>query len=92
MLALLPAAAADLLRGRETLPPLDDGEDCLAFPTEDARLLDAALAGAGLAQDEQQNRYRLEYHLDAPGPGTSLITITFEPRYPDGSFTCSACG
>jgi len=92
MLALLPAAVADLLRDRETLPPTDDPPDCLAFTTEDARLLDAALADAGLAQDEQQNRYRLEYHLDAPGPGTSLITITFEPRFPDGTFICSACG
>jgi hypothetical protein len=92
VLALLPAAADDLLRGKAAVPPLDDAEDCLALTTEEARLLDRALADAGVEQDEQQNAYVLEYHLDVPGQDGDLLAIRFEPIYPDGSIGCSSCG
>jgi hypothetical protein len=92
MLALFPPPAADLLRDRQALPPFNDPHDCLALTTEEARLLDAALRDGGLEQDAQQNRYVLQYQRDAPGPGSSIIVISFEPRFPDGTYGCSSCG
>jgi hypothetical protein len=92
VLALLPASAADLLRGKEAVPPLDDAEDCLALTTDEARLLDRALADAGFEQDEQQNAYLLDYALAVPGQDGAWLDIRFEPIYPDGSIGCSACG
>lgn len=88
----LPASAADLLRDAETLPPLDDAPDCLAFTTDNARLLDAALRDGGLARD--QVNFVLQYYvpLGPPGSSTERIIINFEPRFPDGTNGCSACG
>ena len=87
----LPTLAADLLRDRKTLPPIDDAPDCLAFTTDDARLLDAALREAGLDRDQI---FVLQYWvpLGPPGPLTERISITLEPRFPDGTNGCSACG
>ena len=92
ILALLPTAAADLLRDKEAVPPVDDAADCLGLTVEEARLLDGALRAGGLEQDAKQNKYVLQYHRDAPGPGTTRITVNFEPRFPDGSVGCSPCG
>jgi hypothetical protein len=91
MLGLLPSAAADLLRDKATQRPADDPHDCLILTTAEARVLDGHLYAAGLAQDEDQNRYVLQYQRAAPNPG-KLITITFEPIFPDGTNSCSACG
>lgn len=96
LLAALPATPADLLRGKEALemvqPPENYTPECLALTTAEARQLDVALSAAGLERDEDRNRYVLEYLLDAPGPGTWLIVIWFEPRMPDGTIGCSSCG
>jgi hypothetical protein len=96
LLDLLPAPAADLLRGREAVPHLPDVEPgprpCPGLTTEDARLLDTALSDAGFEQDEQTNAYLLEYHVDYPGQVGTRLRIDFEPVFPDGTMDCSACG
>jgi len=94
-LGLLPPEVSRLLRDREPVPIWGDSYggpfDCLGLTTAQARRLDEVLRGSGFAQDEQMNRYLLEYHLD-DGPGTMRISIWFEPVFPDGSIGCSACG
>ncbi len=67
LLAVLPTSAADLLRGRLTVPAVrgssDAQYDCLALTTDDARRLDRALADAGVegGTDEHMLWYHLEY-------------------------------
>jgi hypothetical protein len=94
-LATLPAAAADILRDRDAVPSDgDDPSDCLGMTTAEARQLDGALRGAGLAQDESRNRYLLEYHilLDSADPDGWRLGVWFEPILPDGTIGCSSCG
>jgi hypothetical protein len=96
-LALLPPDIAALVRDATPVPSEDGyGPDaqCLGLDTESARELDAALRPSGFEQDGFRNRYLLEYHRDAdgPGPGTTVISIWFEPILPDGTITCSSCG
>jgi hypothetical protein len=96
LLAELPTSAADLLRGRLTVPAVrgssDAQYDCLALTTDDARRLDRALADAGV--EGGTDEYMLRYHLEYLGQdGTPLeMSIGFEPVFPDGTISCSACG
>jgi hypothetical protein len=94
-LGMLPPEVSGLLRDREPVPvgddSYDDSFDCLGLTTADARRLDEVLRDSGFAQDEQRNRYLLEYHL-GDGPGSMTISIWFEPVFPDGSIGCSDCG
>jgi hypothetical protein len=96
LLAVLPAPAADLLAGRPVAPfgdpPTPGSNPCLALSTEDARLLDRALDEAGLPRDQQRNRFLLQYQLDDPLEDAAVLRIAFEPQFPDGSISCSACG
>ena len=93
LLAVLPAPAADLLDGRPTAPNDAFSEiGCLALPTDDARLLDRALSDGGAEQVEQRNQFFLQYQLDHPIEDSALLEIFFEPMFPDGSISCSACG
>ncbi len=95
-LAILPAAAADLLRGRAEVPSDGYGAtfDCLGMTTAEARLLDAALRDAELEQDEGRNSSLLEYHvvLDSAAPDASRLGVWFEPILPDGTIGCTSCG
>jgi hypothetical protein len=93
-LALLPAAAADLLRDRELVRGYDGVSHCLGMTTAEARQLDEALRGAGLAQDEWRNEFILEYHavLDSAAPKAWRIEVWFEPILPDGTIGCTSCG
>ena len=65
---------------------------CFAVPTEDARQLDRALSDVGLEQDAQANQYHLQYQLAYPLEDGGLLDVVFEPVFPDGSISCSACG
>ena len=91
LLALFPAEVADLLRGRDTLPPLGDAEDCLSLTTAEARVLDRALVGAGFEKDPVQNRYVLSYAKGIPGRA-DVLSVRLEPVMPDGTVGCSSCG
>jgi hypothetical protein len=93
-LAMLPAAAADFLRDRELVHGYDGVSHCLGMTTAEARQLDEALRGAGLAQDEWRNGFILEYHavLDSAAPKAWRIEVWFEPILPDGTIGCTSCG
>lgn len=94
LLALFPAPAADLLRGRQTVPqgpgtPSGGWDECLALPTEDARRLDRALSDAGL--EGGVRTYQLWYLVDHPRREGAELAVYFEPVFPDGSVACSGC-
>ena len=90
--ALLPAAAQDVLRGRDwnagRFPP---GSGCFAVTTNEARSLAKALAGAGPATARKGGFINLHYTFDAPGPSRQ-VWIAFDPFLPHGEVTCSQCG
>ena len=91
LLALFPAEVADLLRGHDVLPPLDDAEDCFSLTTTQARALDRALVEAGFEKDAVRNRYVPSYSKAIPGRA-DLLSVRLEPVMPDGSVGCSSCG
>lgn len=92
-LALLPDAAAELLRDKETVPSDYYGEDsrCLALTTDEARQLDVVLSDSGLAQDPIQNGFTLQYYVGGTDTGDPDVVIIFEPIFPDGTIGCSGC-
>jgi hypothetical protein len=107
LLSLLPTRAADLLRDKSPTrlegdvvgspegggPVAVQGRYvtyCSKLTTEDAR--DVAEALSGLDPDPRQGQVRLAYRL-AEGAGLREWTsIWFEPYFPHGQVTCSACG
>ena len=92
IVALLPAAAQNVLRGRDWnargFPP---GSGCFALTTNEARSLAKALDGAGPATARKGGAINLNYKFDAPGPGRQ-VWISVDPFLPHGEVTCSACG
>jgi hypothetical protein len=97
-LALLPAAARDLLvdsalrRGPLFGSPghfRPSHEYCFDATTEEARALVGALEDGGL---DRKGAFRLNYLVEAQGPNAEAAFVYFEPYLPHGEFTCSACG
>jgi hypothetical protein len=88
IVALLPAAAENGLRGRSWNAPGAD-PSCFAVTTKGARSLAKALDDAGPAR--KGGAFQLNYRFDSPGPSRQ-VWITFEPYLPHGEITCSACG
>lgn len=99
VLALLPAAARDLLGGDT---PLRQGplfgepgnfrpsyEYCSDMTTEEARAIAVALDDAGL---QRQGAYRLNYQTEAQGLNPDAASVYFEPYLPHGEIVCSVCG
>jgi hypothetical protein len=98
ILSLLPAPAEDLLRDRRrtTYGGFQSSSDiyCSVMTTEEARTLAETFENADLEQNEDENVFRLEYRIDAPGlpSGRSPVQIYFEPYLPHGEFLlCSPC-
>jgi hypothetical protein len=100
--SLLPAAAADILGGKDKtrhdfsyLPPPGDRsfpatEYCSEMTIAEARALASALEDAVPA--ETGDAFRLTYRFDAPAGRQEGASIYFEPYLPHGETTCSACG
>jgi hypothetical protein len=92
IVALLPAAAQNVLRGRDWsargFPP---GSHCFAATTNEARSLAKAFDGAGPADARKGGFINLNYKFDAPGPSRQ-VWINFDPFLPHGEVTCSQCG
>jgi hypothetical protein len=84
IVTLLPAAAQNVLRGRDW--NAKDGMGCFAVRTEEARSLAKALDGAGPAE-----KGRLNYRFNAPGPSRQVV-IGFNPYLPHGETECLECG
>lgn len=100
VLALLPAAARDLL-GEDT--PLRQGplfgepgnfrpsyEYCADMTTDEARAIAVALDDAGL--ERAGGAYRLHYRIEAPGSNPGEASVYFEPYLPHGEIVCTVCG
>jgi hypothetical protein len=84
IVTLLPAAAQNVLRGRDW--NAEDGSGCFAVRTEEARKLAKALEGAGPAK-----KGRLNYRFNAPGLSRQVV-IGFNPYFPHGKTECLECG
>jgi hypothetical protein len=96
IVSLLPPAARDLLRSKQTTrrtwkrgwaggPYYPSAEDCAKVPTAEARSLAAALDGAGIERIDRAAG--LHYSFDLPGRSRETGLITLEPLLPDGEWT-----
>jgi hypothetical protein len=89
ILSLLPAAAADILRGKDT---------CSDITVDEARTLAKALEDGGPARMADPDGtfrtgyFRLEYRFESPAQGHEGVAIAFEPYLPHGEVICSPCG
>ena len=90
IVALLPAAAQNVLRGRDW-NARGAGPGCFAVTTNQARSLAKVLDAAGPATATKGGAIRLHYTFDAPGPSRQ-VWISFDPFLPHGEVTCSQCG
>ena len=90
IVALLPAAAQNVLRGRHW-NARGAGPGCFAVTTNEARSLAKDLDGAGPATARKGGAIRLHYTFHAPGPSRQ-VWISFDPFLPHGEVTCSQCG
>jgi hypothetical protein len=100
IVALLPAAAQKVLRGRDwrrralrLTPSARRGiyGGCFAVTTSEARSLAEALDGAEPATARKGGAINLNYKFDAPGPSRQ-VWISFDPFLPHGEEICSQCG
>ncbi len=106
LLALLPAPAANVLRGKslegsegDLVEAREGGRTvvigrsatyCAKLTTEEAREIADALSG--FDQDPNFHGVVLAYRLAEPVNNLSPTSIWFEPYLPHGQVTCSACG
>ena len=106
LLSLLPARAADVLRGTnrtrfdgEVVEAREAGRTvvlgrsvtyCSKLATEEAREVAEALSG--LDRDRRFHNVILGYRLAEPVNNLNATSIWFEPYFPHGEYTCSACG
>jgi hypothetical protein len=107
LLSLLPTRAADVLRGKSQIRYEGDVEAspdgggpvavqgrsvtyCSKLTTEEAREVAEALSGLDPAPG--QGKVRLAYRLAEGAHWWEGTSIWFEPYFPHGQVTCSACG
>jgi len=89
IVALLPAAAQEVLRARDW--HAKQAFRCFDVTTKGARSLAKALDDAGPAK--KGGAFHLNYTFEtAPGASRKEVAIIFEPYLPHGETTCSACG
>jgi hypothetical protein len=96
LLSLLPAEAADVLRGTSLERFEGDlgggftgryATYCAKLTTEEAREVAEALSGL-----DPRPSARLQYQLTGRPEEAEGTEINFEPYFPHGQVTCSACG
>jgi hypothetical protein len=106
LLALLPVQATDVLRGKslegsegDLVEAREGGRTvvigrsatyCTKLTTEEAR--EVAKPFSGLEQDPRFHGVVLGYRLAEPVANLNPTSIWFEPYFPHGQVTCSACG
>ena len=106
IMALLPAAAQNVLRDRDWRTEVSRGPGvapgvpgvrrgiyggCFAVTTNEARSLAKALDGAGPATARKGGFVNLNYRFVAPDPSRQ-VWISFSPFLPHGETTCLGCG
>jgi hypothetical protein len=89
LLSLLPRGAADVLRDKSARRENAFAENCSKLTTQEAREVASALSGF----EKGMRGARLVYWL-REGEHSPAITpmLFFEPYFPHGQITCSACG
>jgi hypothetical protein len=92
LIEMLPASVSSLLAGREYVSPIEWDQDCIALSLEETRALERVLRDGDYDQDAFTNNFMVQYLVDVPGAYGMQISLMFEPRFPDGSIGCSACG
>ena len=90
IVALLPAAAQNVLRGRDW-NARGAGPGCFAVTTNEARSLAKALDGAGPATKRKGGAINLNYKFDAPGPSRQ-VWIGFDAVPPARRDHLLGCG
>ena len=106
LLSLLPTRAADVLRATnrtqfdgEVVEAREAGRTvvlgrsvtyCSKLATEEAREVAEALSG--LDRDRRFHNVILAYRVAEPVNSLNPTSIWFEPYFPHGEYTCSACG
>jgi hypothetical protein len=88
VLSLLPTEAAEVLRDKSPRRENVFGEYCFKVTTEEAREVAEALSGL----DPVPAGARLAYQLAGMSDGDEGTQLWFEPYFPHGQITCSACG
>jgi hypothetical protein len=92
LIQMLPASVSSLLAGREYVSPIEWDQECIALSLEETRAVERVLRDGDFDQDAFINNFMVQYVVDVPGAYGMQISLMFEPRFPDGSIGCSACG
>lgn len=92
LIELLPASVSSLLAGREYVSPIEWEQDCIALSLDETRALERVLRDGDFDQDAFTNKFMVQFVVDVPGANGVQVSLMFEPRFPDGSIGCSACG
>ena len=92
LIEMLPASISSLLSGREYVSPIEWDQECIALTTDEAHVLERVLRKAGYDQNAFINHFMVQFSVPVPGAYGLEISLMFEPRFPDGSVGCSACG
>jgi hypothetical protein len=92
LIQMLPASVSSLLAGRESVSPIEWDQECIALWLDETRALEQVLSDGDFDQNEFINGFMVQYSVPVPGASGLEISLMFEPRFPDGSIGCSACG
>ncbi len=92
LIAMLPSSVSGLLAGREFVSPTDWDQECIALSMDETRALEQVLSNGDFDQHAFISRFMVQYAVDVSGANDLQISLMFEPRFPDGSIGCSACG
>lgn len=92
LLTMLPPPISRLLQGHEFVSPMDRDQECIALTLEETRVLERVLRDGDFDQEAFINGFMVQYAVDVPGAYGTQVWLVFEPRFPDGSIGCSACG
>jgi hypothetical protein len=92
LIEMLPAPVSSLLAGRDFISPTDWDQQCIALSLDETRVLAKVLSEGDFDQNEFTNHFMVQYSVPVPAADGLQISLMFEPRFPDGSIGCSACG
>ena len=92
LIQLLPVSVSSLLAGRESVSPIEWDQECIALSLDETRALEQVVSDGDFDQSAFINHFMVQYAVDVPGAYGMQVSLMFEPRFPDGSIGCSACG
>lgn len=92
LIAMLPSSVSSLLAGRDYVSPTDWEQECVSVSLDEARVLNRVLSEGDFDQNELINRFMVQHAVDVSGASDLQISLMFEPVFPEGVISCSACG